>query len=151
MSDSVQYAKLVDQVENDSLRPDELHGRVRVAYFEHTTSEEAVAATINLTKLPAGARVVGFLFSAVAAVGDTNATLEIGDSGDSDRLVSDIDVDGAVAINAASTLLRTPDAVPTTIGFGYRYTSATIITATVRAAALLDAKTFSGVIFYVVD
>tara|TARA_R100001480_G_C4594871_1_gene162132 strand:+ start:26 stop:472 length:447 start_codon:yes stop_codon:yes gene_type:complete len=56
MANSVQYAKTVD-TPSVKISTTELHGRVRVAYADFTAS--AAQETINMFKLPDGARIIG--------------------------------------------------------------------------------------------
>lgn len=149
---TTQAAKINDLANTYApLKPNELHGRVRVAFFQETcVGSEAIGDIIRLTKLPAGSRVVDFKFCC-EDIGAATATLGIGDADDSDRLVSAIAVASAVAFGAASTILRTPTTETPDIGFGYVYDAETWITATVQTAALDAASNFWGAIFYVVD
>ena len=56
MANSVQYAKTID-TPSVKLDTTELHGRVRVAYADFTA--DAAQETINMFKLPDGARIIG--------------------------------------------------------------------------------------------
>ena len=73
MANSVQYAKTVD-TPSVKISTTELHGRVRVAYADFTAS--AAQETINMFKLPDGARIIGGRVNH-ANLG-TNTTLSIG-------------------------------------------------------------------------
>jgi hypothetical protein len=55
MANSVQYAKTVD-TPSVKISTTELHGRVRVAYADFTA--DAAQETINMFKLPDGARII---------------------------------------------------------------------------------------------
>jgi hypothetical protein len=55
MANSVQYAKTVD-TPSFKISTTELHGRVRVAYADFTA--DAAQETINMFKLPDGARII---------------------------------------------------------------------------------------------
>jgi len=155
-TDSVEYAKIALSGLGDHtpLKPSELGGRERTAFFSHASVAEATADTINLTVLPAGARVVGMRFCCNDMSTAGAATLTIGDVGDPDRLVLAFDVgtaaiaernDGAVFLG-----LRTPSLITPDVGFGYTYAAETIITSTVAVAALTVGLMF-GTITYVVD
>ena len=56
MANSVQYAKTQD-TPSVKISTTELHGRVRVAYADFTA--DAAQETINMFKLPDGARIIG--------------------------------------------------------------------------------------------
>jgi hypothetical protein len=56
MANSTQYAKTVS-TPSEKLDTNELHGRVRIAYADFTA--DAAQETINLFKLPNGARIIG--------------------------------------------------------------------------------------------
>ena len=73
MANSVQYAKTVD-TPSVKISTTELHGRVRVAYADFTA--DAAQETINMFKLPNGARIIGGRVNH-AALG-SSTTLSIG-------------------------------------------------------------------------
>jgi len=140
--------EVIDGTTVDKLDPIDLEGRIRVAFFSHTCESEASGSTIKLTKVPAGARVLAIAFASEDC-GNAGATIEIGDSGDTDRLVSAFDI-GTAAVAYSFRAMRTPTTETPDIGFGYQYTSATEITATTAVDAL-NTNNFWGAIFYVVD
>jgi len=82
-------------------------------------------------------------------MGAAGATLEIGDSGDTDRLVSAFDV-GTAALAYSFRVLRTPTTETPDLGFGYTYTSETDILGTTAVDAL-GTNNFWGAILYVID
>lgn len=126
------------------LKPNQLGGRVRMAFFSLNTTNVAVenGDTINLVKIPAGARVIGgqVAFGAMGA----NATLTIGDAGDPDRLLAALDVSAA-----GTAALASKDVVPGLLG--HEYSAETIITGTAGGANYAAAKVLHGYILYVVD
>ena len=73
MANSVQYAKTQD-TPSVKLDTNELHGRVRVAYADFTAA--GAQETINMFKLPNGARIIGGRVNH-AALG-SSTTLSIG-------------------------------------------------------------------------
>ena len=73
MANSVQFAKTLD-TPSVKLDTNELHGRVRVAYADFTA--DAAQETINMFKLPDGARIIGGRVNH-AALG-SSTTLSIG-------------------------------------------------------------------------
>ena len=56
MANSTQYTKTLN-TPSEKLDTNELHGRVRVAYADFTA--DAAQETINMFKLPDGARIIG--------------------------------------------------------------------------------------------
>ena len=73
MANSTQYAKTLD-TPSVKLDTNELHGRVRVAYADFTAA--GAQETINMFKLPDGARIIGGRVNH-AALG-SSTTLSIG-------------------------------------------------------------------------
>tara|TARA_Y100000385_G_scaffold229543_1_gene240968 strand:+ start:54 stop:500 length:447 start_codon:yes stop_codon:yes gene_type:complete len=73
MANSTQYAKTVD-TPSVKISTTELHGRVRVAYADFTA--DAAQETINMFKLPDGARIIGGRVNH-AALG-SSTTLSVG-------------------------------------------------------------------------
>ena len=73
MANSTQYAKTLD-TPSVKLDTNELHGRVRVAYADFTAA--GAQETINMFKLPNGARIIGGRVNH-AALG-SSTTLSIG-------------------------------------------------------------------------
>ena len=73
MANSTQYAKTVD-TPSVKISTTELHGRVRVAYADFTAA--GAQETINMFKLPDGARIIGGRVNH-AALG-SSTTLSIG-------------------------------------------------------------------------
>ena len=73
MANSTQYAKTVD-TPSVKISTTELHGRVRVAYADFTAA--TAQETINMFKLPDGARIIGGRVNH-AALG-SSTTLSIG-------------------------------------------------------------------------
>jgi len=124
-------------------------GRIKSNFFQHTCESESTGSTIYLTKLPAGARVVNIRFACEDLGGTNGATLEFGDSSDTDRLVSAFDVSTA-AIAMGNRVLRTPTTETPDIGFGYKYAADTWILATTATQALNTGK-FWGTVDYIVS
>jgi len=128
--------------------PSEIGGSEKIAFFSKTCASEAISDVIRLTKLPAGARVLGIVWTS-EDLSSGSATLDIGDSSDTDRFVIDVAV-GAGAIATGNLTLRTPTTETPDIGLGYKYSSDTWIQALVKTAALNTGK-FWGFVRYVVD
>ena len=73
MANSIQYAKIAS-VPSVKVKTNELAGRVRIAYADFTAA--GAQETINMFKLPNGARIIGGRVNHVALGGST--TLSIG-------------------------------------------------------------------------
>jgi len=145
-TNSVQYAKIANAATSYSPNAaNESRGKIQVEFFEHTCESESIADTISLCQLPANARVLGIKWAS-ADLSAGSATLAIGDADDADRFVAALDVSSAIAYD--DLVLRSPDAVPTTVGFGYEYSATTVLTATVAVAAL-NTGILAGCVIYV--
>ena len=72
MANSVQYAKTLD-TPSVKLDTNELHGRVRVAYADFTAA--TAQETINMFKLPNGARIIGGRLNHAALGGSTTVSV----------------------------------------------------------------------------
>lgn len=148
-TNSVEYAKIAAlDADQALLTTQDLGGRLRVAFFSKTAASETSGSTINLTKLPGNSRVLAILWAS-DDLGAGSASIEIGDSGDTNRLVAAFDVASA-AIAYGLLALRTPTTITPDIGFGYTYTDATVITATTSVGDLNTGK-FWGAVIYVKD
>ena len=124
------------------LAPDELGGRQRILRWSYTTPTGGVAATstIELGKLPAGARVISGLIQ-FGAMGAT-ATAHVGTVADTDRYAASIDVAAAGTSAIANTAAL----------YLYDVTTAeTVVIATANVATWVAAKAFNGNMLYVVD
>lgn len=131
------------------LKPSQLGGRLRAAYFNGTSVAADATSVISLTKVPAGARIIALYF-ACQDLGAATSAIEFGDAGDPDRLVSAFDV-GTAAVAYSARTLRTPGAAEPDLGFGYIYTTETVITATISVASQTAGGLYWGCILYVVD
>ena len=102
MANSVQYAKTVN-TPSVKLDTTELHGRVRVAYAEFTSA--AAQETINMFKLPDGARIIGGRLNH-AALG-SSTTVSVGHAAytqaDGTAVAADVDEYKAAASSASAT------------------------------------------------
>ena len=113
MANSTQYAKTV-AASPSKISTTELHGRVRVAYADFTAA--GAQETINMFKLPDGARIIGGRVNH-AALG-SSTTLSIGHAAytQADGTVVALDVDEYKA--AASSASATGSAVAATTALG---------------------------------
>lgn len=116
-------------------------GRVRIAYF----SIPAIAGLVqndlvNLTKIPAKARVVGGRID--HGVYGASVTLDIGISGDTDKYLSALDISSAGQSDIANTLALNQGAV-------------TAVEETIQALFEVgnpsDIAVLSGYLLYVID
>ena len=110
MANSVQYAKTLD-TPSVKLDTNELHGRVRVAYADFTAA--TAQETINMFKLPNGARIIGGRLNH-AALG-CSTTVSVGhaayDNAAGTTVAADVDEYKAAA---ASTSVSAADIARTT-------------------------------------
>ena len=102
MANSVQFAKTLD-TPSVKLDTNELHGRVRVAYADFTAA--GAQETINMFKLPDGARIIGGRVNH-AALG-SSTTLSIGhaayDNAAGTTVAADVDEYKAAAASTSLT------------------------------------------------
>ena len=102
MANSTQYAKTLD-TPSVKLDTNELHGRVRVAYADFTA--DAAQETINMFKLPDGARIIGGRLNH-AALG-SSTTVSVGHAAytqaDGTTVAADVDEYKAAASSASAT------------------------------------------------
>ena len=113
MANSTQYAKTV-AASPSKISTTELHGRVRVAYADFTSA--AAQETINMFKLPDGARIIGGRVNH-AALG-SSTTLSIGHAAytQADGTAVAADVDEYKAAAASTSLTSFNIATTTALG-----------------------------------
>ena len=113
MANSTQYAKTV-AASPSKISTTELHGRVRVAYADFTA--DAAQETINMFKLPDGARIIGGRLNHAAL--NSSTTVSVGHAAytQADGTVVALDVDEYKA--AASSASATGSAVAATTALG---------------------------------
>lgn len=171
---STQYSAQRKQVDYDQghklLKPNELHGRVRVQYFEFNTTDDIVTAlaeddVIILGKLPKGARILRG-FAAFEAMG-TDMIAKIGlkavdgsgylsedntTQADDAKFFTDSQSDDGIPVAAAGT-----DTFADTLAdhYGYELEKECYLIATLGDTGGTDPwaanKNFNGHIEYVVD
>jgi hypothetical protein len=135
-------------------------GKLYIARFDVQTAASAAGEIINLCVLPAGAKYVCTL---LAFEGTSSLTLDVGDSGDDDRLVNDASLGSDNPTSASlwtgiytrvdSTAFGTsgPESNTSTaiaLGIGYKYTSETVIYATTAGATATAGEVIRGGIVY---
>ena len=113
MANSTQYAKTVD-TPSVKISTTELHGRVRVAYADFTAA--TAQETINMFKLPDGARIIGGRVNH-AALG-SSTTLSIGHAAyvNAAGTTVALDVDEYKAAAASTSLTSFNIAATTALG-----------------------------------
>lgn len=140
-----------------------INAKLRCSQFHLETSASAAGTTVNLTIVPAGAIYLCTLliFEATASL-----TLDIGDSGDADRLVAAADLGTADSPTTGSVckfFTRTDSTAfgtagpegnqssAVSVGLGYVYTSKTVITGLTAGATATAGEVIRGAIIYTVE
>lgn len=127
------------------LKPNEWGGRVRRSWWDFTTPAGGLALTdtVNLVKLPKGARILGGRvgFGAMSSAAGT-ATADIGYAGAATRYAAAINVDAAGESDFADTAAR---------NFGEELAADQTIIATAGGEAWAAAQSFTGYIEWVRD
>ena len=113
MANSTQYAKTV-AASPSKISTTELHGRVRVAYADFTSA--SAQETINMFKLPDGARIIGGRLNHAALGSSTTVSVGHAAYTQADGTVVALDVDEYKA--AASSASATGSAVASTTALG---------------------------------
>ena len=138
---SSQYANYT-AVPATLVKPNELGGRSRIAYFAVTTSAYASTGdVINLTTLPKGARIVGGRI--VWAANAASTTLSVGTTASATRYL------GATAVGASAGGADVANTIA--LNLGDELTAITVITATPGGATWTAATSILGFIEYVID
>ena len=144
-TNSTQYDKVANASTTYSpLAANESRGKIQCEFFQHTCESEGIGDTISLCEVPANARILA-IYWASDDLSAGSATLDIGDSGDDDRLVADAAISSAIAYGALT--LRSPSTETPDVGFGYEYSAKTVITGTVVTAALNTGKLWGAVVY----
>ena len=113
MANSTQYAKTV-AASPSKISTTELHGRVRVAYADFTA--DSAQETINMFKLPDGARIIGGRLNHAALGSSTTVSVGHAAYTQADGTVVALDVDEYKA--AASSASATGSAIAATTALG---------------------------------
>ena len=113
MANSTQYAKTV-AASPSKISTTELHGRVRVAYADFTSA--AAQETINMFKLPDGARIIGGRLNH-AALG-SSTTVSVGHAAYVNAAGTTVAADVDEYKAAASSASATGSAVASTTALG---------------------------------
>jgi hypothetical protein len=132
----------IDSVDYDQLRPDEAHGRVRMAFWEFTTlaAGGADGDSFAACEIPKGARILGIKTcnealgaGVVASVGITGALTKYG---------TGIDMAAAGEDFCANTIA---------LNYGVRTTAKERILIVMTGAAPAATKKVNGHVLYVID
>ena len=113
MANSVQYAKTVD-TPSVKLDTTELHGRVRVAYADFTSA--SAQETINMFKLPDGARIIGGRLNHAALGSSTTVSVGHAAYTQADGTAVAADVDEYKAAAASTSVSAANIAATTALG-----------------------------------
>ena len=156
--ESTEYTAAYTTTPPTKLKPDELHGRLRIARFTHNQSGAGDATSnVALCKLPAGrVTIFGALSSFYVNWTTASATIDIGwdaytdfdDTAvvaDPDGLDNGVSVESAAAIAIAS-VLATSNKIKT-----FESTDVVVIRATSQDTAIVDDDDLVGYIVYVID
>ena len=134
-----------DAVPVSPIKPNELEGRVRIAYFSYSSpasSPPEAASTIELCKLPIGARLIKGHY-AHDGIGGSSGTCDIGFTGDVDRYAdAAVLADSAGAIDFLDTFAE---------NVGDALTEAKTLLLTTAVATFTASKSLRGWVLYVVD
>lgn len=127
------------------LRPNEMGGRVRIAWFEFTcgTTAPATGELIALTTLPKGARILGGVFAHNDLSDVGNSTIAIGDGVTADKYVT------ATAVHAAAAVFEFAHTIA--LYLGQLLAAETTLWATVGTANLTVGRILKGYVLYAVD
>lgn len=139
-TDSVQMA-VINDPGFTQLQPDELHGRLRIAFFDFTTlaSGGADGDSYNLTKIPKGARILR-IETVNDAIG-TAAVAKIGITGSLSKYGAAIDMAAAGADLFCQTVAT----------YGLRTTAEETLIMTLTGVAPNASARVKGHVTYVVD
>ena len=113
MANSTQYAKTV-AASPSKISTTELHGRVRVAYADFTA--DAAQETINMFKLPDGARIIGGRLNHAALGSSTTVSVGHAAYTQADGTAVAADVDEYKAAAAATSVSAFNIAASTALG-----------------------------------
>ena len=132
----------IDSVDYDMLKPNEAHGRIRVAFFDFTTpaSGGADGDDYELCEIPIGARILR-IKTVNEALG-ASVVAKIGITGTLDKYGSGLDLAAAGADDYAVTYAQ---------NYGVELTAKERLIMTLTGAAPAATKIVRGHVEYVVD
>jgi len=138
-------------------------GKLRVSWFDVETSASAAGTTIPLCVVPAGAK---YLCTLIAFEATSSLTVDIGDSGDTDRLVNDANLgtDNPTSASLWTGIYTRLDSTAfgvagpggnqstaIAVGFGYKYTADTVISLITAGATATAGEVIRGAIIYTIE
>lgn len=141
---STQVTKL-RQTPRAEVKPNEIGGRVRVAYFDFTVPAGGVDIddTVELTKIPAGARLLGGkLVSEAMSSGGAAASIQLGDGTTATKYLGTTSIDAAAQADFAHTAA---------LNYGEELSAELTLTATAVTEAWVAAAVLRGHVLYVTD
>lgn len=141
---SDQFTKL-DASPPERLPPDEFYGRRRVSYFSFTVpvGNAAINDTVQLCRVPAGARLLGGKFKSEAmTTGAGAASIQLGDGTTAAKYLGTTSIDAAAEGEFADTVA---------LNYGEKLASELTLTATVVTEAWAAGQRLLGEVEYVVD
>lgn len=139
-----------------------INAKIRASRFDIETSASAAGTTLNLTVVPAGAI---YLCTMICFEATASLTLDVGDSGDADRLVAAADLGtdspttGSVIkffsrIDSTAFGVLGPEgnqSSSVSVGVGYIYTAKTVITGLTAGATATAGEVIRGAVIYTVE
>lgn len=134
-----------DAVPVSPIKPNELIGRIRIGYFSYSSpaaSPPEAGSTIQLCKLPAGARIIRGHF-AHDGIGGASGTVDIGYTGAATRYAN------GVAVAATAGVFDFADTIAENVGD--ELTEAKILLLTTAVATMTASKNLRGWVMYVLD
>ena len=139
--DSTQYAKFAADP-RQAVKINEWGGRVRAAFFSYTALGTEVATdTINLVRLPKGARVLDG--HVVLDTTEATLTMDIGTAADPDKYGNDLDVN---LLDAPARFAHTP-----TLNYGVETTEDEDVIALLNVVGLTAGTVVTGHMLYALD
>lgn len=140
-------------------RPDQQHGRVRIASFTHTQAAQGAAgSTVNLCVLPPGrGRILKKMSWAMVSALGASRTMDIGHTGwtkmDGTEQAASADVlaDGVDVSSATSAALGVGTNADDSVVLVYDSKDPIVIQALIAGDTLDAGETFEGYIAYVTD
>ena len=156
---SAEYTSYVARNPRVPLRPDQMHGRVRLATFTHTQAAQGDAnSKVNLCVIPAGkGRILKrSSFASVSALG-AGRTMDIGhlgwtkSDGTAQVAVADVIADGVDVSSATNAFLGVGTNADDSPVLVFDSTTDIVIQALIAVDTLDLGETFEGYIIYVKD
>lgn len=146
----VGHTKLVASP-REYLTPDNLHGRMRIAYDKFTlTADLALNDVIKMGKLPKGARVVGYWLKS-DDLSAASGTLDLGYAASSDGVEAADDNAFLAAVDVTSATTKGHTDQANMVGLGKKFSAEVDIEVKVHADTDATSGSIETCIMYVVD